>query len=65
MTDDLHFLWNLATHIVAVGYTNFLPVSEVQVAPKELPDGCKKMQVTGNYCKSIHPAYLSYEYCTS
>ena len=61
---------NLASHIAAVAYANFMPVSEKWIGPKNLPKGCQEMlslltRVTGNHFKPIHPAFLLNEDCSS
>ena len=61
---------NLASHIAAVAYANFIPVTEKWTGPKNLPTGCQEMlllltRVTGNHFKPIHPAYLLNEDCSS
>ena len=54
---------NLSSHIAAVAYANFIPVSDKWNTPKGLSLGSHKMlqllkQVTGSHFKPIHPAYL-------
>ena len=61
---------NLASHIAAVSYANFRPITEKWVYPKHLPVGCRKLlnllnQVTGSFFKPINPSYLLNEDCSS
>ena len=61
---------NLASHIAAVAYANFIPVVEKWNIPKGLPRGCIKLismlkLVTGSHFRPIHPAFLLNEDCSS
>ena len=61
---------NLASHIAAVAFVNFIPITEKWDAPKNLPAGAKKMlellkMVTGSHFKPIFPAFLLNEDCSS
>ena len=61
---------NLASHIAAVAYANFIPCAEKWVVPKGLPIGCLKMidmlkKVTGAHFQPIKPAYILNGDCSS
>ena len=61
---------NLASHIAAVSFANFIPVAEKWSPPKGLPSGCSKIlnmlkMVTGSHFKPILPAFLLNEDCSS
>ena len=61
---------NLASHIAAVSFANFIPVAEKWSAPKALPAGCTKLlemlkMVTGSHFKPVFPAFLLNEDCSS
>ena len=61
---------NLASHIAAVSFANFIPVAEKWSAPKGLPVGCTKLlemlkMVTGSHFKPVFPAFLLNEDCSS
>ena len=54
---------NLASHIAAVAYANFIPTVKKWDAPRGLPQGCKNLlnimkRVTGSHFKPILPAFL-------
>ena len=54
---------NLASHIAAIAYANFLPCSEKWSGPKGLPKGCAVMLsmmkfITDSHFKPIHPVYV-------
>ena len=62
-------LRNLASHVTAVCYANFVPVAEKWSPPKDLPKGCHELiyilkQITGAHFKPIHPAFLLNKDCS-
>ena len=61
---------NLASHIAAISYANFIPCDSKWHGPKDLPKGCYTLinmikKVTGSHFKPILPAFLLNEDCTS
>ena len=61
---------NLASHVAAVCYANFIAVPEKWSAPKGLPNGSRKLieimkNVTGAHFKPVLPAFLLNEDCSS
>ena len=61
---------NLASHIAAISYANFIPSETKWSGPKGLPRGCYDLidiikRVTGSHVKPILPAFLVNEDCTS
>ena len=61
---------NLAAHIAAICYANYIPCEKKWSGPKNLPLGCYKLiemikRVTGAHVKPILPAYLLNEDSTS
>ena len=61
---------NMASHIAAISYANFIPCCEKWIGPQGLPRGCKKLLeimklATGAHFQLVIPSILLNKDCTS